>query len=598
MENLLTKSDFLIAKECPTKLYYRKLGMPTSEDGNEFRNMLAESGYAVGKMAQLYYPKGVLAGSDINTEAAIEATKALLESENITLFEATIKHGAMLVRIDILQKEGNTLRIIEVKSKSFSTSKFSGEEAKGNKYFGSEWNSVLHDVAFQKLVLASAYPEAVIESWLMLPDKDKITNIEGLSSMFVLQETTNGAERTDYNLTFTGDAEKLCQEGLLSKVRVDKFITPAMAAEAYNYEQAVLAKSKIQVPISTKCNNCNYTVTNAKFPKSGYEQCWGDLAYKEPHILKLSYLGSINKKDKIVDKLIQKGKVLQTDIPKEILSGMNPSRPFFQVFGEEEFLNKVEFSKKSDAIEYPLHFIDFETTMMVIPPHAGMRPYEYVAFQWSCHTIKEKGAPITHSEWINSNAENPNLEFLRSLKDCIGDKGTVLTWSKHESTTIDKIGEQLNVIVHEDLIKWSKSLNKNSSRVLDMCKFTNDYYHHPLMGGRTSIKVTLPAVLAAMDKNKTETILGGYNLFDTDDQGQVINPYKLLPELIIGDKVYNVSDGTGAIKAYKDMIYGDFKDDAAKAGAIKKSLLQYCHLDTLAMVLIWERWNELANQQE
>lgn len=595
MENLLTKSDFLVALECPTKLYYKKLGMPTSDDGNEFRNMLAESGYAVGKMAQLYFPEGVLAGSDTATAAAVEATKALLESENITLFEATIRYGAMLVRIDILQKVGNTLKIIEVKSKSFSSSEFNKAEAKGNTYFGSKWTAVLHDVAFQKLVLASAYPESIIETWLMLPDTDKITKTEGLASMFELQEATNGTGKTDHTFNFTGNEEQLRQESLLSTVRIDKFITPAMAAEAYNFEQAVIAKSKIQVPISAKCSNCNYTVTNANFPKSGYEQCWGNLSYKEPHILKLSYLGNINKKGKIVDKLIQDGKALQTDIPEEVLSEMKPRRPWFQAYVKEEFFNTEAFSEITATIKYPLHFIDFETTMMVIPPHVGMRPYENVGFQWSCHTIKERGAPITHTEWINTNDANPNLEFLKSLKNCIGDSGTVLTWSKHESTTINKLGEQLNPVIYEDLIDWAKSLHKDSPRILDMCKITNDYYYHPMMGGKTSIKVTLPAVLVAVDKKKVETMLGAHNLYGTDELGRLVNPYKLLPAITFGDRIFNVSDGTGAIKAYKEMIYGDCKNDVAKFEAVKKSLLQYCHLDTLAMVIIWQHWCDRAN---
>ncbi len=570
--------------------------MPTSDEGNEFRNMLAESGYAVGKMAQLYFPEGILAGSDTNTEAAIEATKALLESENVTLFEATVKHGAMLVRIDILQKVGNALKIIEVKSKSFSSSEFNIAEAKGNTYFGSKWSAELHDVAFQKLVLASAYPESIIETWLMLPDTDKITKMEGLASMFELQEAINGTGKTDYIFNFTGDEEELRKESLLSTVRIDKFITPAMAAEAYNFEQAVVANNKIQVPISAKCNNCNYTVTNANFPKSGYEQCWGNLAYREPHILKLSYLGNLNteKKGKLIDRLIKEGKVLQTDIPEAELQKMKIRRPWFQAYRKEEFFETDAFNKITSTLKYPLYFVDFETTNMVIPPHAGMRPYQDVGFQWSCHTIKEKGAPIIHDEWINTKAANPNLEFLTSLKNCIGNSGTVLTWSNHESKTINKLVQQLDPTTHEDLIQWAETLKKESARILDMREFATSNYHHPLMGGRTSIKVTLPAVLAAMDTKKIENMLSPQKLYGTDEIGQVINPYNLLPDITIGNKALNVSDGTGAIKAYKEMIYGEYKNDTAKSEAVKKSLLNYCHLDTLAMVIIWKHWCDLA----
>ena len=36
---------------------------------------------------------------------------------------------------------------------------------------------------------------------------------------------------------------------------------------------------------------------------------------------------------------------------------------------------------------YPLHFIDFETSMVAIPFNKGRRPYEQLAFQFSHHIV-------------------------------------------------------------------------------------------------------------------------------------------------------------------------------------------------------------------
>jgi hypothetical protein len=44
----LSKSDFKVAMTCPAKLYYRKLKFPTTMEGNEFMEMLAEGDYMVG----------------------------------------------------------------------------------------------------------------------------------------------------------------------------------------------------------------------------------------------------------------------------------------------------------------------------------------------------------------------------------------------------------------------------------------------------------------------------------------------------------------------------------------------------------------------
>ena len=84
-------------------------------------------------------------------------------------------------------------------------------------------------------------------------------------------------------------------------------------------------------------------------------------------------------------------------------------------------------------------------------------------------------------------------------------------------------------------------------------------------------------------------------LFSQDSQGQIENPYKNLPNIDINDQEVNVSDGTGAMIAYNEMLYGKSKDTEISK-QYEKSLLNYCKLDTLAMVIIWEHWNQLINR--
>ena len=44
--------------------------------------------------------------------------------------------------------------------------------------------------------------------------------------------------------------------------------------------------------------------------------------------------------------------------------------------------------------------------------------------------------------------------------------------------------------------------------------------------------------------------------------------------------------------AYQKLMYGEL-DDAGRR-AYRDALLRYCRLDTLAMVVIWEYWNEMV----
>ncbi|MGA1583086.1 MAG: hypothetical protein ACO4CH_07530, partial [Saprospiraceae bacterium] len=52
----LSKSDYKTGQSCPVKLFYKKNGYPSSNEGDAYLELLAEGGYAVGALATLYYP--------------------------------------------------------------------------------------------------------------------------------------------------------------------------------------------------------------------------------------------------------------------------------------------------------------------------------------------------------------------------------------------------------------------------------------------------------------------------------------------------------------------------------------------------------------
>jgi hypothetical protein len=126
------------------------------------------------------------------------------------------------------------------------------------------------------------------------------------------------------------------------------------------------------------------------------------------------------------------------------------------------------------------------------------------------------------------------------------------------------------------------------------------YYFHPLMGGRTSIKVVLPAVLRENRNALSISLLKDENLYQVDDNGKVIDPYKLLEERIVEDTkslTIKVRNGGDAMLAYREMLYGlSRKNEAAKI-AYGDALKKYCKLDTLAMVVIWFHWNDLGKRK-
>ena len=221
-----------------------------------------------------------------------------------------------------------------------------------------------------------------------------------------------------------------------------------------------------------------------------------------------------------------------------------------------------------------------------MPYHAGMHPFENVAFQWSCHTIPAPNVKPKHTEWINLGESFPNFAFAESLKDHLGEDGTVCMWATHENTILKDILRQMDGRHENETLKnWLARMT--ASQMVDMNQLTLKHYFHPLMKGRTSIKKVLDAVWQT-----NPTLRGRFPFYVKEENGELLSPYKSLPPLMIAERDVFVNEGTGAITAYQSMLYGPQKSDKSIRDQWKRLLLQYCELDTLAMMMIYWHWKE------
>ena len=228
----LSKSDFKLASNCYTKLKYKKKGYPKASDTDEFLEMLAEGGYMVGKLATLLYPNGI----DINTDNTyssdvFENTAKWMQQENVILYEAAFKNkDGKNARVDIIEKNGNDIYLIEVKAKSWNSDTYIFErKPKGSdkENVSSNFHPYLEDVAFQYIVLKELYQECKITPYLFLPDKAKSTQLESLNGMFSIKKTEHKNKNgfKSYDVDFTGDTQLLLADKLMELVDVSDFLT-------------------------------------------------------------------------------------------------------------------------------------------------------------------------------------------------------------------------------------------------------------------------------------------------------------------------------------------------------------------------------------
>lgn len=609
----LTKSDFKVARTCPTKLYYLKRNYPTRDDDN-YVEELKKQGYLIEALARALYPDGRWVGYQENVEAAVWETMTALSDTPCTLFEATFISGSKMARVDILHKRGDVIELIEVKSAGFNRQRHDELTQTGGSLFLAsrnsgaihpDWQPYIEDAAFQTCILRDVFPEAQVIPFLLLPDTSRASDSDGLHRSFKLRppEVARAGKQLPA-AEYTGDLRALRRNLFLTRVDVRREVELVVAevrqaADEYAASLIPTPRRLRQQP-SVRCRGCEYRVEDGDL--RGFHDCWGDLASASPHILDLYHVGTLgDKKEPLADRLIAEGKAGLFDIPERIITnragevGAIARRQRIQVQYTRENREWVsdELGAELAALAYPHHFLDFETCAPAVPRYRGMRPFETITFQWCCQTITAPDARPVHSEWLQSADTFPNIAFLGALRRQLGDEGAVLVWSGHERTVLTTIRRQMTERGETDseIYDWLDRFLAGS-RLVDLNRLTVRHYFHPRMAGRTSLKVVAdavwqsdPAIRARLPQYVRETAEAGSGL------------YGALPPVNVAGSAITVSEGTGAILAYYMMMDG-IAAGVPEADGYRQLLRQYCKLDTLAMVVVWWRWQTLVGQPE
>lgn len=604
----LTKSRFKMGLDCPTKLFYTKKPETYSDNSldDPFLKALAEGGFQVGELAKAYFPKGVEV-EGLDYEGTWKETTELLQSENVTIFEAAILFDNLFVRVDILEKKGKTIYLTEVKSKSFRASELPGclwQKRNKNK-LDSGWFPYVMDIAFQAYVAKLAFPDYTIKTLLMCSDKEKFATVDGLNQKFLLDRT----EKNKTKVIRVGDVNKeALGDPILTSVDIteviEKIHNEEEASEKYKelgfkntvkYFSEMYAKDKRITPeVGGQCKGCEFRFKEEKL-KSGFNECYQICHSVSSEELEKPLAFDVWFSPKLKTERLFMEEIESTDFDiktNECGDGLSRSeRQWLQIEkvkegDETEYFDSDGFKRIVKSFKYPLHFIDFETCMVAIPFNKGRRPYEQIAFQFSHHVLYENGKYEHSGEWIETTAGKfPNFDFVRALRaELSTDSGSIFRYSNHENTVLNQIFEQLLESTEadkEELCTWIKSITQDRDEgwigernMIDLCEIIKKFYYHPKTEGSNSIKYVLPAILKA--------------------QGKDSDPYKDLPavfdeydrealDLLMGDD--DIRNGGAALTAYALMQFTQMSE--IEREKIRLALLRYCKLDTEAMVWIY-----------
>lgn len=535
----LTKSKFKLGLECPTKLYYTgKDSFPNQKADDPFLEQLAKGGFQVEALARLMYSGGSMIDVRDRDVATVQ-TKELLKNESATIYEASFLFEALNVRTDIVQKQGDFLKLIEVKAKSSHSSKGIYEEflSANRDKIQLAWETYLWDIAFQTHVAQNAHPNYKIGAYLLLADKDLRASIDGLHQKFKI---TKGRDDMRANIEVEPGLELAA---LGNSMLVEKDVTEIIIkiingefvhSNGLNFHENVkmlsagyAADREMHSLIGRKCKDCEFRLNadqkNDPNKISGFDRCWlhdGRVDSKDLDAPKTYNIYSSNFSKKV---MAEDGILLAKDLDESQLNKPSDkgigyswhdrqSMQLADIKSDEvryEF-NFEAFDEYKKKIVFPLNMIDFETCAMALPFTKGMRPYETVAFQFSHHIIHEDGSVEHATQWLKTEPQSfPNFDFVRALRDALSqNNGSIFRYHNHENNVLNDIKGQLKdsnesdkdeLIQFIELITSFKADGKNKvegkRNMIDLHRMISDCYYNTHFAHSLSLKDVFPAII-------------------------------------------------------------------------------------------------------
>jgi predicted RecB family nuclease len=480
MNTRISKSKFAAGCQCLKRLYLQVHDPKLAAEPDDAADAIIAQGREVGMLARKLFPGGIEV-CFTKLDQAIRTTRELLANPEVpAIFEGVFEHDGVLVRVDVLQRRKENLwRLLEVKSASDMK------------------DYHVQDVAIQSYVISRSGLK-LTSSWLV-----------HINRRYVLTGTTV-------------DPRQLFSFRNLTQ-RAQNF-EPELVLRLREQFQVLAAPEAPDVPTGLHCINpvvCEFfTHCNAPMPHD--------------HICYIPRLHA-STMAKLEEMDVQSIHDIPADfdlseIQRRACTAIQTGQPWFSPDLKREF----------ESLEFPLYFMDFETVNRAIPRFLGMRPYDYLPFQWSVHVQRKPDGTPEHFEFLAMDGADPRTPFISSLCEALRDTGSVIVYNQQfESERLWELAGWLP--------EYTDRIRAIQRRLWDLLPVVRNHIYHPAFGGSFSLKAVLPALVPSMTYAGME-----------------------------------VPDGRAAGLAWESLIRRNVSKSEQQAK--RKALLDYCGQDTLAMV--------------
>ena len=445
-----------------------------------------EQGREIGELAQQLYPSGMIV-KPVGGKTAAQVTQEIItDGARDVLFEATFQSVPFIAKADILNRESNGWHVLEVKS-SFSDTK--------------SISDLIDDLSYTVMVLKRAGLLIIKASLVLLSREFRYG--DAVDKLFEIVDKTNE---------------------VLSRAA-------EFEAHADAISDILLGGDTPEPLLVSACRSCTHFE----------DECLG--AQAAHTVLELPNLHHTKLK-----KLSAKRIVDLEGLPTDLKLNTTQQRARDAALTNQLIVDSG-LTNELDEIQWPCHYLDFETVATTMPLYEGHACHQQVLTQFSIHKRTTLQDDLAHYEYLADASRDCQRELVERLIQTLGHTGSIVVYSHFEKQRIAVLRD-----MYKDL---ADPLQQIMDRLLDFHPIVKNHVYHPNFKGSFSIKKVIPALVSDIS-------------------------YESMA----------IADGDTAITKFARMARGEIVGDEAEHA--RQNLLDYCKLDTLAMVRLHDALQALA----
>lgn len=420
----ISKSKFMSGRQCAKRLWQEIHHPERADDYGVGTEFTFFQGHEVGALAQQWRGDGVLIELDRgDIGKALRETREALAAGAKRIFEATFEHKGFLALADVIERKRD-----------------------------GSWRLI--EVKATTSAKDIHVPDLAFQAWLMEQ------NGLSVSETAVVHLNNKAVWPQDELLTMTGNTGEVLAA------------MPEVTKLAKRLAKLITSDVEPDIGPGRHCSDpydCNFQ-----------SYCWKDVP--DDHIGVLPRLSAQK-----AEQLANRGWTRVAHIQDVSLLSVAQRRWVSALQSGKPYVDEGAIRNWLSGLSSPVYSLDFETVAYAIPRWKGVRPYQQIPFQFSCHRIGPRGG-LTHQEYLHLSQDDPRAALVDALIAAVGDSGSIMAWNA---------GFERRVITElADLFPRKRAaLLAIADRLVDLMDVFRSWYLHPKCYGSASIKVVGKAVL-------------------------------------------------------------------------------------------------------